>query len=445
MNCKNQLVTTITKFVNGGYGFTHDNDGTALFARFGLPGERVTIDVTERKKKASFGHVVKVDKPHPNRITPPCPYYGRCGGCDLQHVSYDHQCELKQRIITELISAAADDSVKKSATGIKPTQKSPAAMHYRQRIRLAIDKQGNLGFKRFRSNSIVAIESCLLAVQPINRCLQQLKTNRSFRNLTTVSEQVELSYNPLDQNISALFSLVRTPRPTDRKNGRDLTRAIDELGRVFFCGHQFALEGPHTDNDKQHHRLTGFNLDADRPLTLRWEVGGFSQVNLDQNKEMINLVTRLSDPWPEDRILDLFCGMGNFTLPLALKAAEVYGIESQGSAIRSGKRNCSENRITNCHFEKSDVESACRRLMEENRQFDIVICDPPRRGLAELIPYLASLTTRKLIYISCDPATLCRDLAALTESGLAITSIHPVDMFPQTHHIETVVSMEKRC
>ena len=443
MNCKNQVVT-ITKFVNGGYGLAHEEDGTALFARFGLPGERVTIDITERRKKAIFGHVVKVHDPHPGRIAPPCPYYGQCGGCDLQHASYEHQCKLKQQIVTELISSSPSDVLRRAAALIQPIRKSPAERHYRQRIRLAIDRHGTAGFKHFRSSSVVAIESCLLAVPPINRCLQQLLPNQSFLQLADRSYQVELSCNPLDENVSAHFRLARPPRPNDRNNARKLTRDIAELDRVFFGGRQFALEGPHTDRDTTQHRLIGFSLDAARPLTLSWEVGGFSQVNIDQNRYMIDLVAQLSSSGTEDRILDLFCGMGNFSLPLALKAAQVCGIESQGSAIRSGKRNCTENRISNCHFEKSDVESACRRLAEENRQFDIVICDPPRRGLAELVPFLVPLTARKLIYISCDTATLCRDLAALMAGGLTITSIHPVDMFPQTHHIETIVALEKR-
>jgi 23S rRNA (uracil1939-C5)-methyltransferase len=259
-----------------------------------------------------------------------------------------------------------------------------------------------------------------------------------------ISEQLELCCNPLDETVSALFYLIRSPRPADRRNARALTGEVENLDRVFFGGSRFAMEGPYTSRDSASHRLIGFSLDKDRPLTLRWEVGGFSQVNLQQNRYLIDLVTRLATPDPQDLILDLYCGMGNFSLPLALHGAEVHGIESQGSAVRSGRRNCMENNITTCHFEQSDVESACRRLAAEGRRFDIVVCDPPRRGLAELIPYLARIAAGKLIYISCDPATLSRDLSALTSSGFEIRSIHPLDMFPQTHHIETVVAMNKR-
>lgn len=446
MNCKNQ-VATIAKFVNGGYGLAHDDDGTALFARFGLPGETVSINITERRKKALFGHVVKVHEPYPGRIEPPCPYYGRCGGCDLQHVSYGHQCSLKLQIVTELVSSASSRAIRSAVKSIQPIRKSPQEMNYRQRIRLAIDQKGRIGFRHFRSNEIVAIDSCLLAVPPINHCLKQLRECRDFIQLSRLSEQAELSYNPLSEKVSALLTLTRPPRPTDRNHAKALTRSIDVLDRVFFRGQQFALEGPHTDShadaDAPPDRLIGFEVDTGRSLMLNWEVGGFSQVNLDQNRYMIDLVTHLAAPGSEDRVLDLFCGMGNFSLPLALRAAEVHGVENQGSAIRSGKRNCERNGITNCRLQKSDVESACRRLVEAKRPFDIVICDPPRRGLANLVPLIASLTAGKLIYISCDPATLCRDLAVFTENDLQVSSIHPVDMFPQTHHIETVVALGK--
>jgi len=442
MNCKNQLVD-ITKFVNGGYGLARCDDGNALFTRFGLPGERVTVSVSEHRKKAAFGHVIAVRKPHPGRIDPPCPYYGKCGGCDLQHVAYTVQQELKQQVIAELVASSANDTVRAAASRIRTIRQSDQQFHYRQRIRLAVDRQGIVGFKHFRSGLVVPVKSCLLAAAPINRCLEQALANASFHRLTSISEQVEISLNPLDDSVSVLFSLHRPPRPADRKNAEALNRDIAELDRVFFRGQQFALEGPCTGSDGARHRYIGFNLDTARPLTLKWEIGGFSQVNIGQNRSMIDLVTRLARPGPGDRLLDLYCGMGNFSVPLALLVADVYGVEAQGSAIRSAKRNCTDNEIANCRFEKSDVESACTKLAAEKQSFDIVICDPPRRGIPGLATPLASLTAGRMIYVSCDPATLCRDLDALADHGLRIVSIHPVDMFPQTHHIETVVALEK--
>jgi 23S rRNA (uracil1939-C5)-methyltransferase len=135
--------------------------------------------------------------------------------------------------------------------------------------------------------------------------------------------------------------------------------------------------------------------------------------------------------------------MGNFALPVALQAAHVHGIESQGSAIRSACFNSSQNHIANISFEQSDVIQGCRRLVNRKATFDVIICDPPRQGIARLAPLLNLLTNRRIVYISCDPATLCRDLDELCQQGFIIKCLQPIDMFPQTHHIETVTVLEK--
>ncbi len=158
---------------------------------------------------------------------------------------------------------------------------------------------------------------------------------------------------------------------------------------------------------------------------------------------MIQLVQQFARPEPTDRILDLYCGMGNFSVVLARQAGAVLGIEGQGSAIRSAKSNAERNHLTNCTFIKSDVASACRDLAARGESFATVICDPPRRGLSGLAGLAGILATTRMVYISCDPATLCRDLQDLVGQGFFIGAIQPLDMFPQTHHLETVVLLEK--
>ena len=153
---------------------------------------------------------------------------------------------------------------------------------------------------------------------------------------------------------------------------------------------------------------------------------------------------QFADTSPNDSILDLYCGMGNFAIPVAKKVKRVLGIESQGSAIRSGRKNCAYNGISNLTFQKSDVSEGCKRLVENRQSFDTIICDPPRQGMPGIAPLLRKLCRKKLIYVSCDPATMCRDLAALQVEGFTVLKIQPLDMFPQTHHIETVTLLEKK-
>ena len=179
------------------------------------------------------------------------------------------------------------------------------------------------------------------------------------------------------------------------------------------------------------------------PLALSWEVGGFCQVNIAQNTALIDAVVDFCNPVGHESVLDLFCGMGNFSIPLATRAEELTGYEGQGSAIRSAKANAATAGLSNTRFFKSPVHTACEKLAGKNAEFDCVVIDPPRQGAPELAPHLAAICRKRMVYISCDPATLCRDLTQLSNEGFRITGIQPIDMFPQTHHIETVVLLEK--
>jgi 23S rRNA (uracil1939-C5)-methyltransferase len=203
------------------------------------------------------------------------------------------------------------------------------------------------------------------------------------------------------------------------------------------------MEGPFGSGQEMSNRSLSMTISGDSPLTLFWEAGGFCQVNTKQNYNLINLVVECSEPSPSDRLLDLYCGMGNFALPLAKKTGHVHGIESQGAAIRSGRWNSEFNGLSNIRFEKSEVAEACRKLVGAGDSFDTIVCDPPRQGMVNMAPLLARLCRKRVVYVSCDPATLCRDLASLQQQGFSVKKIQPVDMFPQTHHIETVTVLEK--
>ena len=441
MNCKNQVVT-IAKIVNGGYGLAEAQDGKQLFVRHCLPGETVAVDITEEKKRLCFGRATQVHSPGSGRITPPCPYYGRCGGCNLQHGDYPTQLRLKEAILEDLLARSPLAETVNTSSSVRPIIGADHQFGYRQRIRMRIDGQGTPGFTHFRSHRIVAVEHCLLAPAPINYCLAELRGSANFKPLAKVSEEMELLLDELSNKVVLRLQLNRPVRPADRRCARELTANLELLDRVFFHGRQFAQEGPHGSKEPQSNVL-GFKIEEAEPLTLCWEIGGFSQVNLGQNLKMIELVQRYAQPSAADRILDLYCGMGNFSIPLARQAAEVVGIEGQGSAIRSARRNATANGLTNCSFQKSDVLSACRDLVAGGASFDTVVCDPPRQGLGPLTLLASELARRRLVYVSCDPATLVRDLQELVDCGWSIKTVQPVDMFPQTHHIETVVVLEK--
>jgi 23S rRNA (uracil1939-C5)-methyltransferase len=277
--------------------------------------------------------------------------------------------------------------------------------------------------------------------------LAELPRTAGYTGILKNCREIELLLNPISSKVVCLFHLKRRPRPTDIRHANELTAEIPLIERVFFCGTDFPPAGPfgagtEARSNTLRMMLPPFTTDG-APITLGWEVGGFCQVNLRQNVRLIGHILQDYGLRAGDSVLDLFCGMGNFSIPVACRTASLLGIEGQGSAVRSARANSTKAGLANTIFEKGPIHDACRRLARQGRVFDFVILDPPRQGVPDLASELAALTGRNLVYISCDPATLFRDLFALTRHGLAIRHIQPVDMFPQTHHIETVVLLEK--
>ncbi|PHR30144.1 MAG: 23S rRNA (uracil(1939)-C(5))-methyltransferase RlmD [Desulfotalea sp.] len=440
-------IVTIKKIVNGGFGLGHLPAGQVVLVQFALPEEVITVSTEESKKKYLLAKVHQIENHHPARITAPCQYYGICGGCNLQHCDYDSQIIFKRDILIDLLLHQNVVTPKDAEEKIHSIIGAAAPFHYRQRIRLQVRDDYKLGFNRFRSHDIVEIDMCLLAKPSINMALTALKQHDDIHALLELSSELELQQNPLTDKISCIFIFSRKPRPADFKAAARLCSEINCIDRVFFTGEDFPIVGPIVaTNTKQDNLLTVRYPEINHQptaLELSWEVGGFCQVNLEQNKQMIETVLDFCSISPGDTVLDLYCGMGNFAIPISHLAASVYGIEGQGSSIRCAKNNASLAQVDNTTFNKQPVHNGCKELIEKGSKFDCIIIDPPRLGAPELAAQLSQLCNKRLVYISCDPATLSRDLKALTREGFTIKAIKPVDMFPQTHHIETVVLLER--
>jgi 23S rRNA (uracil1939-C5)-methyltransferase len=279
----------------------------------------------------------------------------------------------------------------------------------------------------------------------LNLALRQLLAESAFPRIAAITSELELLLNPTSARVVCLFHLSRKPRPADLKQAAILAQQIPAIERIELHGHDFLpLSSPKNDGRKEKLQLIlpPFPGHTDQAIALSWEAGGFCQVNLAQNIQLIQIVLDFCQVGPATDVLDLFCGMGNFSIPLAMHSATLLGIEGQGSAIRMARENAKQAGLTNAAFEKSPLHPRCQSLLAEGRSFDCVVIDPPRQGAPGLAPILAKLTRKRLVYISCDPATLCRDLGELTSAGFTLKKLQPVDMFPQTHHIETVALLE---
>ncbi len=431
----------VEKMVNGGYGLARMENGQTLFLQNSLAGETVTFSILEERKNIAFGQTNTIISASPDRISPPCPYYASCGGCNLQHAGYEKQLEIKDNILAELLHGPHIQ-----ASTIKKIIPAPEPFGYRQRIRLAV-RANEVGFLRFRSDEITPIASCLIAHPAINQVFDEMGGNPISSQLFKIANEIELLFNPETTKVTGVFHLQRKPRPADRKNAVQLVSETEGLERIFFHGEGFSIDGPYTTtknigtskNLSQKIALTASTLS----FSLTWEVGGFCQVNLKQNIQIIDYILNNCGTDQNCTVLDLFCGMGNFSIALAHRSTSVTGIEGQGSAIRSAKRNSKNAGLNNTTFHKGPIHPLCDKLVHEEKSYDLVLIDPPRQGAPGLSRQLHQLTNHRLIYISCDPATLARDLGDLTEKGFAISLLQPFDMFPQTHHIETVVILEK--
>ncbi len=441
----------IDKLVTGGIGLARAASGQVVMVPFVLPGEEVMVNLRSRKKDYLEGELVEILKPHPGRVTPLCPHFGVCGGCDLQHADYSLQIELKQAILLGQLQRAGimpDDHA-----GIRA--EPAAARHsfgYRQRLRLQVDEVGRWGFFRRRSHNLEQVDDCPLARPEVSIVLRNFSTSPALVQLLARSREIEIVSSPGDGTVVLILVLRRKSRPNDLQAATRVAAELPPVKAVFLEAEGCARLGPFPDrgspaaNDELGLVRLDFPAKPDAklpPYSLSHETGGFSQVNLEQNQEMIT--TMLS--WLADRkialVADLFCGLGNFTFPLALSGIRVVGADLQRSTIRSAKRNAVDLGLTDCSFIQASAEDAARQLAESGERFDLVILDPPRRGCLEVIPFLAKLAAPDLLYISCDPATLVRDLARLIDQGYRIIRFRLIDMFPQTAHLETMVLLRR--
>lgn len=446
MNSGNLHTVLIEKLVPGGLGLARLTGGMVVLVRYVLPGERVVVRERKRQKDFISATLHEILSPSPNRINPPCPFYGHCGGCDLQHAAYNAQILLKKEILSESIQRVTGDILSDPGISIQSALASPKEFGYRQRIRLQVQGEGQYGFFRTESHVLQTVSKCLLASPPLNTVLQQLHSNEAFTELVRYCTAFEILLNPDSNDTFILLHFKRKPRPRDSGMAADsvnntnglstILMQVDGYGLFDPLGQEFVSKPPHLSQSLSIGKIQ-------QNLRITWEAGGFCQVNLEQNIHLISLVLKMVKKDPHKKVLDLYCGYGNFSLPVAQIAEEVLGIDSQNAAIRSAKRNAMLNGAHNCHFIKNQVESGVKSLLAAGETFNTVILDPPRQGAAAVVSLLAGLEAEQIIYISCNPATLARDLGILYHEGYTLSCLIPVDMFPQTHHMESVALLKK--
>ncbi len=415
-------VVRITGIAVGGRGVGRI-DGKVVFVPYTAPGDEALIEITSEKKGFSEGRLLKLLEVSHLRVNPACKYFGKCGGCSIQHISYPAQVEWKDRIFRETI-----ERIGKTGPLLcdRPVP-SPKEFGYRARARFHADGP-MLGFYGAGSRRVVDIEECPALEPALNAALSGIRgAFRASGTDASALKDFEIAAGN-DGKAAASFNFRRIPP-------KRLTRALgDEAGLKGFELNG-ALKGSVGD--------VALNYAASG-IKFEFRTGVFCQANLRQNESLINKVLDYCALAGQARVIDLFSGAGNITLPLAREAREITGVESNGEAVRLAIKNASFNAVTSARFVKEDAAVWLGRnikALEKERPL-VVILDPPRSGAPEAARLLSALKPQKIIYISCDPPTLARDISVLTASGYMLLRTAILDMFPQTFHIESVSVLE---
>lgn len=438
----------IQKVVTGGHGLARLADGLVVMVPFVLPGETVVVSIAKQHKGFAEAVLLEVLQPAPQRVEPVCPSFMACGGCHLQHGDYPSQLAIKEAILLDLLARQRLLPTATLAAVCQPIMAAPSPLHYRQRIRLQVDSNGRLGFFAARSHAVVEVASCPLAAAELNQVLSELRRLAAWQKLAQQAVAVELLLSPLSGQVEVIVHLGRRPRAADQQAAKALAADLKLVQAVWLAAEGCALSGPSAGAGPAGLKSTGLALAlpedlGDRPLVLRFEAGGFCQVNHQQNERLIRQLLAWAEVGPKDRVLDLFCGMGNFSLPLAGHARQVVGTDLQRSSIRGASANARANGLTNCVFQQAVAVDAVREFKKAAEPFDLILLDPPRSGCREILPYLPDLGAAKIIYISCDPATMIRDLVLLQGHGFGLHKLHGIDMFPQTCHLESMALLRR--
>ena len=433
-----QNIVHIEKIITGGRGLARLADGMIVLVGHVLPGEKVAIRELRRHRGYIEAEATAILEPSPGRCEPPCPVYRQCGGCDLQHASIADQLAMKESMVRESL-ARADSTF--SRIPQQPVIGAPHNFHYRHKIRLKLSRSGRLGFFRPRSNELVPITSCLLAVEGLNIALAELNDSALPGAIASSIREIELLHSPADGRIHALLYPDLRSGPIPERQTIVQCGGLSRLDEIWLMDKNgpVALQAADQPLLRQDFPASVMGI----PYSLAWSPGCFFQVNADQNQQLVREVCRMAGTVRELKVLDLYCGTGNFSIPLGLLGARVTGLERSGESIRRARLNAAAQSLAGTDFRATDVNTALRQLERRGAGFDLVLLDPPRQGVGRDILRLAALAPARIIYISCDPATLARDLALLATVDYRPVSLVPLDMFPQTHHVECMVLLEK--
>ncbi len=424
-NPKNEVTLEINALSYGPYGLGRV-DGRVLMVPHSAPGDTIRARVTEERERFSIGELVDVLEPSPSRRVPPCPYVGDCGGCSWQHLNYPAQLKAKQQSVEDALRRIG----KLADFELRPILLSAEEFNYRRRIRLQVGVANRLGFYGASSHHLAEVDSCRIADERLNRGLEPLR--RWAGNLITPLEHLEIVAGDDEKQTVVVARAAGGFVPRDRAACENLLAAEEGIDGLIFSGRDWR----HTWGQ------SAIAVRLQNRLEYRVDADVFTQVNPQGNRLMLEALLDAGHFAKDERLLELFSGAGNFTLALARQSQSVIAVEGHRPALANGKLNAQKNAIDNIRWICAPVPRAVAELKKRHERFAKIVLDPPRTGAKSIEADLAALGAGKIFYISCNPATLARDLAALCKFGYKLRTVQPIDFFPQTFHVEALAVLE---
>lgn len=437
-----------TAFVEGysseGYGVVR-LDGAVAFVPRAIRGERVDVRITRVMKTHALGELVKIQSPSPERAAPDCPYYGRCGGCDFRHLTYKEELWAKRRRVQDALARIGGSGVLvEEILGAKNPE------HYRNKCQYPVGPNGEIGFFQARSHRVVPVERCLLQPEACDRTARAVGSWMKRYHVPAYDEStgrglIRHIYVRTNRRGQSLCCVVAAGRKVPREAelaALVLAAAPQTVGVVLNVN----TKKGNVILGEQYRTIWGENFIMDTlcGLEFKLSVPSFYQVNREQAEVLYGKALEFAGLTGAETALDLYCGAGTITLCLASRARRVIGAEIVPAAIRDARENAARNGVKNVEFFCGDAADTAAMLEAQGLRPDVITVDPPRKGLSpEVIASAAAMRPERIVYVSCDPATLGRDVRLFAEQGYEAARAAAVDMFPGTRHVETIVLLQR--
>ncbi|MDD9149745.1 23S rRNA (uracil(1939)-C(5))-methyltransferase RlmD [Sporolactobacillus sp. CQH2019] len=445
-----QIDVTFSDLTQDGSAVAKVN-GYTLFIPDGLPGEQATVRILKTKKGYGYGRIAELTKISNQRTKAPCPYYDQCGGCAIQHIRAEGQLDYKREIVRDALERIG------GFTGlqINPTLGMEEPWRYRNKIQVPVAWQDGhfvFGFYKKHSHDIVDMDHCLITEPIIDEVVQTARRVAEEKGITPYDEaknrgtlrHVMARFGKKTGEVIVVFITRTEELPFRKVLIQTLTDAYPQIKSIVQNVNSKRTNAIMGEKTKT---LWGRDVIYDRigGVTFAISARSFFQVNPIQTEVLYGKALEYASLTGEETVIDAYCGIGTISLFLAKKAKKVYGVEIVPEAIDDARQNAELNKIANTHFEAGKAEAVIPQWQKQGIQPDVIVVDPPRKGCdGALIKTMIAMQPKRIVYVSCNPATLARDLKLLAAGGFEVKKVQPVDMFPQTMHVECCVSLEKK-